>query len=95
MRVQADAFGRSVGTLAATAEMESQTLLRVMVEIPVGLAGIAETEISRPALKIPVQVLNQVRTFISFSYLSMSFLRAFFEGNTFRYRRERPCRSRS
>src|SRR5258706_15801827 len=61
MRVQTHVFGRTIRALATSPEMKLQTLLHVIVEIPVSLTGVAEAEIGGPALEIPIKILDEGR----------------------------------
>jgi len=58
MRIKTHTVGHTIPTLTATTQMNPQTLLHVMVEIPVGLAGMAETEVGRPSVETPIQILE-------------------------------------
>src|SRR5678815_3107029 len=61
MRVKADAFGRTVRALATATQVDSQALLHVIVEIVVGLSGIAVTEVRALSVETSIQLGKQDR----------------------------------
>jgi len=61
MRVEADALGRTIAALTATAEMNPQTLLHIIVEIPVRFLRITDAEVRAPTLERSIDALNHLR----------------------------------
>src|SRR5437867_1294174 len=61
MRVETVRLWRFIGTLTAAVYMNLQTLLRIVIEIPVRLRWIAKAKVIGPTLEIPIKLLNQIR----------------------------------
>src|SRR5438876_4379442 len=59
MRVETDAFGRTIRTLTAAMKMNPQTFSLVGIDTAESFTGIAELKVSSPTREIPVEVLDE------------------------------------
>src|SRR5882724_10544523 len=61
MAIDADAFRRTEGPLAAPFQMLLETVMNVPIDRAKSLRGIAKIEVVLPAFHLPVHLVNQVR----------------------------------
>src|SRR6516225_565777 len=92
----------TVWPLAAPLQMLDQTVPNVAFDLTVGTRGIPEGKVVHPSFQVPIQLSNQDRdrlmalTTIRHLMQLLPFpLDRLLDGNTFKYFRSRPFRSRS